>query len=70
MNNPLSAENLGARIAARTQALQTMRIEAAYPELGELDREALDDARGVLVRLNRRDEKRLDENEKEISPNG
>lgn len=46
---------LEARTTARFQTLQTLRFEAAYPDLSAFDRLALEVAREVLLRLDKRD---------------
>jgi hypothetical protein len=55
MNNHLVLFNLEARTVARLQALQTLRFEAAYPDLSDLDRLALNVTREILLRLDKRD---------------
>lgn len=65
-DHPICPE-LAARIKMRGQSIQALRFEAAYPDVSDTDREALDAARGVLIRLNQRDQKRLDQLKESLS---
>lgn len=55
--NKMNLQNLDleARTEARMKVIQFLRFEAAYPDLSDIDRLALNVAFNVLMRLNKRD---------------